>query len=57
MAKTPLITRRQILAGIGSAAMLQYSPLFAADENTMRGALMILSTPYTNDGNVDYEDL
>ena len=57
MAKTTLITRRQILAGLGSAAMLQYSPLFAADENKMRGALMILSTPYTNEGSVDYEDL
>jgi dihydrodipicolinate synthase/N-acetylneuraminate lyase len=57
MAKIPLIKRRQILAGIGATAVLPYSAVFAADQNKMRGALMILSTPYTDDNEVDYEDL
>ncbi len=57
MAKIPLIKRRQMLAGIGAAAVLPYSAVFAAAENKMRGALMILSTPYTENNEVDYEDL
>ena len=57
MAKIPLIKRRQILAGIGATAVLPYSAVFAANQNKIRGALMILSTPYTDENEVDYEDL
>lgn len=57
MSFSPIFSRRQMLAGIGSASLLPYSSLFAAEENKMRGALMILSTPYTEDDELDYEDL
>ncbi|NKB35168.1 MAG: hypothetical protein GKR91_18885 [Pseudomonadales bacterium] len=57
MSVNPLITRRQVLAGIGATTLLPYSNLIAAEENKMRGALMILSTPYTESNEVDYEDL
>ena len=50
-------TRRKLLAGIGATAFLPYSHLLMAAENKMRGALMILSTPYTDQDEVDYEDL
>lgn len=53
----PLLTRRQYLTALGAAALLPRSALFAAPANRMRGALMILSTPYTHDNKVDYEDL
>lgn len=53
----PYLTRRQCLAGIAAASALPYSGLQAASEKAMRGALMILSTPYTASGEVDYEDL
>ncbi len=49
-------TRRQTLA-LASSVMLAPSSVFGAVENKMRGALMILSTPYTEDDQVDYEDL
>lgn len=55
------ITRRKCLAGLAATAlapgMTPISVLYAAEENKMRGALMILSTPYTESGEVDYEDL
>ncbi|MDG2251120.1 MAG: dihydrodipicolinate synthase family protein [Gammaproteobacteria bacterium] len=51
------ITRRQLLAGIGATTFLSYTHLLVAAENKMRGALMILSTPYTDQDEVDYEDL
>ncbi len=50
------LTRRQTLAAIAAAAM-PMPALASAAENRMRGALMILSTPYTASGEVDYEDL
>lgn len=53
----PLFTRRQILAAMGATAALPLTGLHAATDNKMRGALMILSTPYTASGEVDYEDL
>lgn len=53
----PVFTRRQILAGIGASSLLPYSSVFAAAENKMRGAFMILTTPYTENNEVDYEDL
>lgn len=57
MANTPLLTRRQALIALSSLPFLPARYLFAATENRMRGALMILSTPYTEAGEVDYEDL
>ncbi|HAO89473.1 MAG TPA: hypothetical protein DD672_12800 [Gammaproteobacteria bacterium] len=57
MANTPLLTRRQALIALSSLPFLPARNLFAATENRMRGALMILSTPYTEAGEVDHEDL
>jgi 4-hydroxy-tetrahydrodipicolinate synthase len=57
MSINPTVTRRQLLAGIGATTLLPYSNLLIAAENKMRGALMILTTPYTADDEVDYEDL
>ena len=53
----PYLTRRQCLAGIAVTAALPYASVYAANGKAMRGALMILSTPYTEAGEVDYEDL
>jgi len=57
MSFNPLLTRRQCLAGIATAASMPYIGANAASNNGMRGALMILTTPYTESGEVDYEDL
>jgi 4-hydroxy-tetrahydrodipicolinate synthase len=60
MTNKPLaITRRQCLAAIAGATLLPFTALQtqAQAANRMRGALMILSTPYTEAGEVDYEDL
>ncbi|MBT3532171.1 MAG: dihydrodipicolinate synthase family protein [Gammaproteobacteria bacterium] len=61
MTVNSLLTRRQCLAGLATTAAAPfvgpYAGLQAAEENKMRGALMILSTPYTESGEVDYEDL
>ena len=51
------LTRRQCLAALGALALLPLTPSLAQDANPMRGVFMILSTPYTQDGAVDYEDL
>lgn len=51
------LTRRQALTAIAGLALMPTHGLFAAEANRMRGALMILSTPYTEAGEVDYEDL
>lgn len=52
------ITRRRVLAGMAAAGSLPIGSLLAATPNSgLRGALMILSTPYTESGEVDYEDL
>ncbi len=53
----PYLTRRQCLAGIATTAAMPFASLYAASGKSMRGALMILSTPYTEAGEVDYEDL
>jgi len=59
----PMLTRRQMLdttvktAVVMTTAAIPFAGLQAATENKMRGALMILSTPYTASGEVDYEDL
>ena len=57
MTKSNPITRRNLLASMGASALLPYARILSAAENKMRGALMILSTPYTSDDQVDYEDL
>lgn len=57
MAKPYSLTRRQAMIALSSLPFTQARHLFAATENRMRGALMILSTPYTEAGEVDYEDL
>lgn len=57
MTINPFLTRRQCLVAIGATAVLPYSSLVAAPQNKMRGALMILTTPYTESNAVDYDDL
>lgn len=57
MSFNPIFTRRQVLAVLGATSLFPYSNLLAATENRMRGAFMILSTPYTENNEVDYEDL
>jgi 4-hydroxy-tetrahydrodipicolinate synthase len=58
MSTDSLLTRRQVLAGMAATSSLPFGSLLAASaDKQMRGALMILSTPYTASGEVDYEDL
>jgi len=58
MLNDALLTRRQILAGMAATSALPFAPVFAATSpKQLRGALMILSTPYTSTGEVDFEDL
>ena len=57
MIKSNLMTRRKLLASMTASAFLPYAKFLSAAENKMRGALMILSTPYTHRDEVDYEDL
>jgi dihydrodipicolinate synthase/N-acetylneuraminate lyase len=60
MPSRPLtISRRQYLSAMGAAVLLPAISgiSIAQPENRMRGVLMILSTPYTAGGEVDYEDL
>lgn len=56
MSLNPKLTRRQCIAALAASA-LPFTGLQAAAENRIRGALMILTTPYTVTGEVDYEDL
>ena len=51
------LTRRQYLAATAVTALTPVNRLWAQPANPMRGALMILSTPYTESGEVDYDDL
>ncbi|MCG8414023.1 MAG: dihydrodipicolinate synthase family protein [Pseudomonadales bacterium] len=51
------ISRRQLLGTMAGAAIMPVSQWASAQDNPMRGALMILTTPYTASGEVDYEDL
>src|SRR5262245_4853647 len=52
-------TRRDVLRALGAAAVtLRAAPLDAAEgAKRLRGAFMILNTPFTADGAVDWEDL
>ena len=54
---SPTLTRRDCLTALASAAMFPALRLGAAEGKSMRGAFMILSTPYTASGEVDYEEL
>ncbi|HJN42897.1 MAG: dihydrodipicolinate synthase family protein [Vicinamibacterales bacterium] len=51
------VTRRECLTVLASAAMFPTLRVSAAEGKPMRGAFMILSTPYTAGGDVDYESL
>ena len=51
------LTRRRLLNSALAATAIPYSNLLLAQENPMRGAFMILTTPYTQNGEVDFEDL
>ena len=57
MTNSQLISRRELLVSLSASALLPYPAILSAAENKMRGALMILSTPYTDDNQVDFEDL
>ncbi len=50
-------TRRQWLNMIGAATLLPHLPRPAGAATSMRGAFIILSTPYTTANKVDYDDL
>lgn len=50
------LTRRQWFSTVGAATLLPYLPT-RATEKPMRGAFIIMSTPYTNADEVDYDDL
>ena len=51
------LTRRECLAAFAATAMFPPLRARAVEEKPMRGAFMILSTPYTATDEVDYEDL
>ena len=54
MTNSQLISRRELLVSLSASALLPYPAILSAAENKMRGALMILSTPYTDDNQVDF---
>ena len=51
------VTRRECLTALATTALFPARLVGAAEAKPMRGAFMILSTPYTGAGGVDYEDL
>ena len=56
MAYAPLtVTRQECVTALASAAMFPALRVTAAEGKPMRGAFMILSTPYTAGGEVDYD--
>ena len=50
------LTRRQLFSTLATATLLPYVPIRAI-EKSMRGAFIIMSTPYTNSNQVDFDDL
>jgi dihydrodipicolinate synthase/N-acetylneuraminate lyase len=52
-----LPTRRSLLAALGGAAFAFRPPLEAAPAKPLRGIFIIMATPYTEAGEVDFEDL
>lgn len=57
MSFNPMLKRRELIKSMAATTALPYAGFALAQENRMRGALMILTTPYTAQGEVDYEDL
>jgi 1-pyrroline-4-hydroxy-2-carboxylate deaminase len=55
--KSTRLTRREILRGAGTSILVRSLPLAAATEKTLRGIFPIMSTPYTDKNDVDWEDL
>ncbi len=53
----PAITRREWLAGLGVISLSLAVPASAKESKSFRGIFPIVATPYTKDGEVDYEDL
>ena len=53
----PTLTRRECLTVLATAAVVPGMRLRAAEAKLMRGAFMILSTPYSETGEVDFDDL
>lgn len=50
-------TRRQWLASLGATLVTTAVPAFGAESKSLRGIFPIVATPYTKDGELDYEDL
>jgi 1-pyrroline-4-hydroxy-2-carboxylate deaminase len=57
----PLLTRRECLGALAAAAFLPHragaAATAAGGPKAMRGAFMILTTPFTDAGDVDWDDL
>jgi hypothetical protein len=49
--------RREVLAGLGAAALLGSTRIQAAPKKAMEGAFVITATPYTETKAVAFEDL
>src|SRR5271170_7710045 len=52
-----IYTRRQMLSGLGMAALAPRLSAAAGPDKPMRGIFIIMATPYTASKAVDYEDL
>lgn len=57
MTATASFTRRDCLTLLASAALTKTGTLLAKGKKPLRGAFMILATPYTSTKAIDYEDL
>lgn len=57
MTAAATLTRRHCLTLLASAALTNTRTLRAKDKKPLRGAFMILATPYTSTKAIDYEDL
>ncbi len=57
MTAAATLTRRNCLTLLASAALTNTRTLRAEDKKPLRGAFMILATPYTSTKAIDYEDL
>ena len=51
------VTRRECLTALAATALFSARGISALEPKSLRGAFMILSTPYTNADEVDFEDL
>ena len=57
MTATASFTRRDCLTLLASVALTNTRTLRAGDKKSLRGAFMILATPYTSTKAIDYDDL